>query len=116
MISFTTTVELKRTRLNEYQGRTTRYVEFTAPGKNGAELYELPAHGDLNGELPEMGAKVGLIVHSYPWEQARVSERTGNAYIQRTEKRRIVGVYDVAMGPASAVVIPEFADELRAAA
>ena len=109
MISYTSAVELRKTRLNDYKGRTTRYVEFTAQGRDGRETFELPAHPELNGELPAMGETVGLVIHSYSWQQAKVSERTGNAYVANDEKRRIVGVYDVAKGPSSAVVIPEFA-------
>lgn len=114
MLSYTTTVELQKVRLSEFTDRAgatraTRYLQVLDANSARGDTFEYTLHADVNGELPPMGERVGLVLHSYSFEEARVSQRTGNAYIARTEKRRVVGVYDPSKGPSSALLIPEFA-------
>lgn len=102
----------------------TRYRLWT-PDRQGAEeqtqcqfkdergdTYELPVHAAMNGHKPAVGEAVGLVVHSYEWNEARVS-RADKPYIASLEKRRIVGSFDSAKWVAPAAKV---ADEFLPAA
>jgi len=114
VLLYTQEVEVIKTRVSEWEARngqkqTTTYLVVRGPSRDGSEQYDYPIHEAMNGGTPSTGDRVGLVLHTYVFEQARTSQRTGNAYISREQKLRVVGVYDVSKGPQSFAGVHEFA-------
>lgn len=74
-------------------GTAVEYVEITdadsASVDAGARRFTLDP--SINGGRPEVGATVRLVVSDWQEPEARVSQRTGRAYIGRKRKSLVTG-------------------------
>lgn len=110
MLSYVPNVTIQKYRLWTPEREGANEVQYCVFTDEKGDRYELPVHHSLNGGTPAVGEKVGLVVHSYAWSQARVSRRTNEPYIATEEKRRVVGSFDSAkFTPPAARVADEFA-------